>query len=160
MSDRRTKLVLAGSLVSALILTVLPMPSWAADHRPQWVALTLIYWCLVMPERVGVLTAFGLGILHDVLSGAVLGEHALSLSVVGYLVVELHQRIRPFPLWQQAAAVWLLLLAERLLALWVLGASGQPTPALAYWLPTFVGALLWPWLSAVLDRLRAGSASA
>jgi rod shape-determining protein MreD len=70
------------------------------------------------------------------------------------LAGELHRRIRAFPLSQQAVAVWLLLLIERLLSLWILGATGQPTPTLAYWLPTLVGLLLWPWLSLLLDRLR------
>lgn len=142
------------TLIVALTLTIVPMPSWADDYRPQWVTLILIYWCLVMPTRFGIFTGFAVGIAHDVVSGALLGEHALSLSVVAYLAGELHRRIRAFPLWQQAVAIWLLLLVERLLSLWVLGATGQPTPTLAYWLPTFVGLLFWPWLSPLLDRLR------
>jgi rod shape-determining protein MreD len=142
------------TLVAALTLTILPVPEWASEFRPQWVTLILIYWCLVRPARFGVFSGFSLGIAQDVVSGALLGEHALSLSVVAYVAGELHRRIRAFPLWQQAVAVWLLLLIERLLSLWLLGATGQPTPTLAYWLPTLVGLLLWPWLSLLLDRLR------
>jgi rod shape-determining protein MreD len=50
------------------------------------------------------------------------------------------------------------LLLERLLYLWVLSATGQLTPTLYYWVPTFIGALLWPWVYAVLRDLgrRAG----
>jgi len=150
----RTGVFVALSLVAALTLTVVPIPAWADDYRPQWVTLILIYWCLVMPSRFGIFTGFALGIAHDVVSGALLGERALSLSIVAYLAGELHRRIRVFPLWQQAVAVWLLLLVERLLSLWVLGASGQPTPALDYWLPTFVGLVFWLWLSPLLDWLR------
>lgn len=150
----RSAVFVAATLIGALTLSILPMPTWAEDYRPQWVTLIVIYWCLAMPSRFGVLTGFAVGIAHDVVSGALLGAHALSLSVVAYLAEELHRRIRAFPLWQQAVAVWLLLLVERLLSLWVLGAIGQPTPTLSYWLPTFVGLLLWPWLSPVLDRLR------
>ncbi|TVQ86667.1 MAG: rod shape-determining protein MreD [Chromatiaceae bacterium] len=148
-----TGLILA-TLFVALCLSVLPMPVWASAYRPQWLALTLIFWTLTLPTRVGVFWAFGAGILQDVVAGSLLGGHALSLSVVAYLTLELHQRILPFPLWQQAVSVWLLLLLERLLSLWLLGAAGQPTPALNYWLPTFVGMLLWPWLATVLQRLR------
>ncbi|MBK5939677.1 rod shape-determining protein MreD [Halochromatium roseum] len=150
----RPVLFLLFTLVAALTLTILPMPSWASDFRPQWVTLILIYWCLVRPNRIGVFSGFSLGIAQDLVSGALLGEHALSLSVVAYLAGELHRRIRAFPLSQQAVAVWLLLLIERLLSLWILGATGQPTPTLAYWLPTLVGLLLWPWFSLLLDRLR------
>lgn len=155
----RAGLFLVFTLVAALTLSILPMPSWASDFRPQWVTLTLIYWCLVRPTQFGVFSGFSLGIAQDLVSGALLGEHALSLSVVAYLAGELHRRIRAFPLSQQAVAVWLLLLIERLLSLWILGATGQPTPTLAYWLPTLVGLLLWPWFSLLLDRLRLSTPS-
>lgn len=150
----RGGLGVGGTLFVALILTILPLPVWADELRPQWVTLVLIYWCLARPSAVGIFTGFTVGLAQDLVSGALLGEHALSLSVVAYFAGELHRRIRAYPLWQQAVAVWLLLLVERLLSLWVLGASGQPTPTLAFWLPTFVGLLLWPLLSLALERLR------
>jgi rod shape-determining protein MreD len=143
-----------GTLIIALCLSILPLPDWARDYRPQWVALTLIYWALILPRRVGVFSAFGTGIVQDVVSGSLLGEHALSLSVVAYLAVELHRRILPFPPWQQAVSVWLLLVVERLLSLWILGATGQPIPTLSYWLPTLVGMVLWPAAFAVMQRVR------
>jgi rod shape-determining protein MreD len=146
--------VIVLSLAVALVLTILPVPDWAQEARPQWVALTLIYWCLALPDRVGVFWAWSTGLVLDVTAGTLLGQHALSLSVVAYLVVELHPRIRIFPLWQQAVSVWVLLLVERLLSLWVIGATGQPTPTLWYWAPTFVGMLLWPWMFIVLRDVR------
>jgi rod shape-determining protein MreD len=56
-------------------------------------------------------------------------------------------------LWQQALFVWVLLLVERLLNLWVLAATGQPMPSLIYWVPTLLGLLLWPWLLVILNDL-------
>jgi rod shape-determining protein MreD len=38
--------------------------------------------------------------------------------------------------------------------MWVMGATGQPTPSLHYWLPTFLGMLLWPWVFVALRDLR------
>lgn len=151
---RRRAWVIVASLALALLLTILPMPDWGQDFRPQWVAMTLIYWALALPARVGVFWGFATGLALDVTIGTVLGQHALSLSVVGWLAVQLHQRIRIFPPLQQAVSVWVLLLVERLLALWVIGATGQPTPTLWYWMPTFVGMLLWPWLFVVLRDVR------
>jgi rod shape-determining protein MreD len=116
--------------------------------------LVLVYWCLVWPERFGVFSGFGVGLTHDVISGGLLGAHALSLSVVAYMAEELHRRVRAFPIWQQALVVWMLLLLERLLSLWAQGAIGQPTPTLVYWVPSFIGLLLWPWLWVFLNRLR------
>jgi rod shape-determining protein MreD len=148
-----------GSLFIALFLSILPMPVWMDEFRPPWLVLTLIFWSLTLPERLGVFSAFAAGLTLDVTTGALLGHHALGFSVVAYLAVELHQRVRTFPLWQQTLFVWLLLLVERLLYLWVLGATGQPTPSLIYWVPTFLGVVLWPWLFVVLRDLarRAGA---
>ena len=146
------------SLALALLLTLLPMPPLIEDLRPQWVALTLIYWCLTVPDRVGVFWGFGTGLAMDVATGSLLGYHALGLSVIAFLAVKMHQRVRIYPLWQQTLFVWVLLLFERLISLWLLGATGQPMPSLIYWAPTFLGLLIWPWLFVVLRDLarRAG----
>lgn len=155
MSDQTHKGIrfILFTLGVALFLTIFPLPPWGEDFRPQWMALTLIFWALTLPARIGVFWAFGSGVALDVTAGTLLGQHALSLSVPVYLALELHPRIRSFPLPQQAFSVWVLLLVERLLSLWVLGATGQPTPTLWYWMPTFVGMLLWPGLYLMLRDL-------
>lgn len=147
------------SLAVALVLSILPMPEWAEDLRPQWVALTLLFWTLYLPDRIGIFWAFGTGLVADAATGTLFGHHALGYLLVAYVAVELHPRVRSFPLWQQTLFVWVLLLVERLMFLWVLTATGQPTPTLIYWAPTFVGMLLWPWVSVVLRDLgrRAGA---
>ncbi|MGE5153678.1 MAG: rod shape-determining protein MreD [Bdellovibrio bacteriovorus] len=147
------------TLMVAVLLSILPLPDAGEDLRPQWVALTLIFWALALPDRVGVFWAFGAGLALDVATGTLLGHHALGLSIVVYLALELHARVRIFHLWQQTLFVWILLIVERLLALWVLGATGQPMPSLGYWVSPFVGLLLWPWLQVVLRDLarRAGA---
>ena len=109
------------SLVGALLLTLLPMPTAAQMYRPEWVALVIVYWCLAAPERVGVGVAWGMGIVLDVITGALLGQHALALAVVAYIAVTLHRQARLFPLWQQAFMVMLLIIMELMLNLFVLG---------------------------------------
>ncbi|MFD2112356.1 rod shape-determining protein MreD [Thiorhodococcus fuscus] len=138
------------SLVLAMLLTILPLPESIGDYRPQWVTLAIIFWCLSMPQRIGVFWAFSAGLTLDVLTGSLLGEHALGLSVVAYLTGMLRSGILLFPLWQQAFFIWILLLVERLLSLWVIGATGQPMPPLSYWSATFGSLLVWPWLFLVL----------
>lgn len=141
------------SLLIALALMILPMPSAMEPYRPQWIALLTLYWCLTIPERFGVFAAFGTGLTLDVLSGSLFGQHALGLSMIAYIVVQLHRRVRLFPLWQQAIFVWGLLLIERLLNLWVLAATGQILPGWPYWAATLSGLLLWPWLLAIMNDL-------
>ncbi len=147
-------LVILFVFIIALGLNVMPLPVWAQDFRPQWVNLALIYWCMALPQRVGVGSAWTLGLLEDVLTGTLLGQHSLGLSLTAYMVLNLHQRIRIFPLWQQSLVVFVLLLVERLLSLWVVGATGQPMPTLWYWMPTIMGMLLWPWVFIILRDIR------
>lgn len=150
----RGSLMILLTFCVALILTILPLPEWAGPYRPQWVTLVLIYWTMALPHRVGVGIGFTAGILLDVLTGTLLGQHALGLSVVAFATLKLHQRVRVFPLWQQSLVVLVLLVVDHLLALWVMGAINQRPPGLIYWAVPPIGALLWPWVFVVLRDLR------
>jgi len=153
-APRRGGQVIIISLLIAYVLTIMPLPEWARDWRPDWVALVLIYWCMAAPQRVGVGVAWLAGLLLDVLHGALLGQYALGLAVTAYLVLNVHLRLRNQPLWQQAGVVMAILAIHRLLVLWVNGVIGHPPGTWGYWLPVLVGGLLWPWLFVVLRDLR------
>ena len=88
------------SFVAAYTLAVLPLPQWLLWGRPEWVALTLIYWAIALPHRVGMVTGLLLGVGLDVLEGAVLGQNAFALVVVALLSLTLYQRLRVYSLWQ------------------------------------------------------------
>ena len=143
-----------GSLVLALLLSIIPMPDWAQHLRPQWLALLLIYWCLMSPERVGISTAWLTGLLLDAMTGNLLGAHALSLSLVAFIVLKIYQRTRIFPLWQQSLVVLALLTLENLIQFWILGLTRDITPGLEYWLPPVIGLLIWPWLFIVMSETQ------
>ncbi len=152
--ERDGPLVFAGSLLAALVLTVVPLPDLLEPLRPYWVALVLIYWHLESGRLHGLGAAFGLGLLLDVLTGTLLGRHALSLVVLNFLVGRFRNRIRFFPPWQQALAVGALLLNDRIVHLWIVGLLERTWPGWAFWLPPLVGVALWPWLFLLLDALR------
>lgn len=146
--------IIIASFLAALALTILPLPYWLGMIRPEWVALVLIYWCMALPGRVGVGYAWTVGLLLDVLRAALLGQHALSFAIVAYITLQLHQRIRVFPLWQQAICVFLLILLHLMLQLWIKGISGNPPPVLIFLLPALSSMLLWPLMFLGLRRLR------
>lgn len=147
-------MIIALSFIAALALTVVPLPDWLAPLRPEWVVLVLIYWCMALPERIGVGIAWLTGLLLDVLRSGLLGQHALSLAVVAYITLQLYQRLRIFPLWQQAFSVFILVLLHLMLQLWIKGISGQPTDAWAWILPAFSSTLVWPFVFVLLRGLR------
>lgn len=155
MTQRRAHSgLLVASLVLALVLGLLPLPAALAPFKPWWLALVLGYWLLEAPERAGLGLAFALGLLADLVYGTLLGEHALRLSILAYLMLRFRARLRFFPLSQQALAILLLLLNDRMVVLAVRAFTGEGWPGLGFWLAPVVGMLLWPWLFLLLDDLR------
>lgn len=146
--------VIAMSFVAALMLTMLPLPDWGGYLRPEWATMVLIYWCLALPERVGVGTGWVVGLFLDVIHGAVLGQYALALALVAYFTLNLHQRMRIYPLIQQSVVILMLVLMQQLLITWIKGFLGQPLDSLAYWLPSLTSMLLWAWVFVILRDLR------
>jgi rod shape-determining protein MreD len=150
----RRRLSVYATFLVALILAVMPMPNWAEPFRPDWVGLTLIYWCMAAPARVGVGTGWTLGLVLDVFYGSLLGLHALAKSLIAFLTIKLHLKLRMFPRWQQAVAVLVLLAVNQLLVLWIRGVIGQAPETATYWTPSIVGMVVWPWLFVILRDVR------
>jgi rod shape-determining protein MreD len=146
--------VITGTFLVAFLLAVCPLPTWLGWARPESVALVLIYWVVALPQRVGMMAAFIVGAVLDILEGAVLGQNALALSVVAFMALILYQRLRVFNLWQQAAVVFMLLGINQLLVQWVQNATSQGAQTLFFLMPALMGALLWPGVFILLRYLR------
>ena len=56
--SRQGNWIIVLSFIMAIMLTALPLPEWAVNWRPSWVAIVLIYWCMAVPDRVGILVAW------------------------------------------------------------------------------------------------------
>ncbi len=147
-------LVILLSLAVSLMLTMLPLPDWAAIYRPDFMALVLIYWSLALPTRIGLWVAFVCGLFVDVTSGGLLGQHALALVVILFINLNVHQRIRVMSLPHQALYVLALLLLDQVLVLMVEGMIGRHPPFTAYIGAPLIGMLLWPWIFLLLRHLR------
>lgn len=151
---REGGIVILVSFIIALALTIVPLPDWADKSRPEMVTLVLIYWCLAVPERIGVGMGWIAGLILDVAKGALLGQHALALCIVAWLTMRLHKRLRLFPTWQQAVIIMILIILSQLITLWVKGIIGQSPQTWTYWLPALTSAILWPWLFPLMRRVR------
>ncbi|MDX1626363.1 MAG: rod shape-determining protein MreD [Wenzhouxiangellaceae bacterium] len=151
---RERPLTVALSLVLAMVLTIAPMPEALEPWRPYWVALVMIYWHIESSWLHSLGTAFALGLVVDLLTGSLLGQHALSLLIINFLVARFRNRIRFFPPWQQAAAVGALLVNDRIVQLWVVGLLERGWPDWSWWLSPLAGLVVWPWLFLLLDAVR------
>ena len=99
-------------------------------------------------------TAWCLGLAEDVLYGTFLGQNALILTLITFLVLTLQQRLRMFPMWQQSLVLLVIFGLAQLAQLWLSALTGNRQPTLALVLPALVSALLWPWVSYGLRGLR------
>ena len=138
------------SFIIALLLTVVPLPGWLTDYRPAWVVMVLIYWCMALPDRVGIGIAWLLGLVLDVHTGALLGQNALGLSVIAYLTIRMHEQIRVFPLVQQSLLICFYLIIFQFFTLWIRGIMGVPPQHWSFWTPAVTSMLLWPLLLVIM----------
>ena len=136
-------IVPALSVVAALLLSVVPLPENIAVFRPDWVAIVLLYWCLIEPRRYGLMSAFWIGLLLDTLTGSMLGQHSLALLVIVFLSQRFYLRIRTFPGLQIAVFAVLLLGLYEFLLLWTDGIAGREVTLLERFGPVLTGGLLW-----------------
>ncbi len=146
--------LVTATVVVALILSILPLPGGLHAYAPYWMALVFIYWGLESRSLGHLGQAFVCGLLLDIFTGALLGQHALSLLIISYLLGRFRHRIRFFPPWQQSLAVLALLLNDRIIQLWIIALAGRGLPDWSFWIQPVVAFVLWPWIFLLLDALR------
>ncbi len=150
--------IIALTFLTALVLMIIPMPEGVPVElgylRPEWVVLVLIYWVIALPHRVGVIVAFAVGILVDVLMGSLLGLHAISLMVVAYIAMNLYQRLRMFSVWQQSIIILATVGVHQLITFWIESIAGLRDWNLWYLMSAVMSALFWPWIFLALRFLR------
>ena len=134
----------------AYLLTVVPLPQWALLWRPDWIVLTLIYWCLVLPQRVGVFSGWVAGLGKDLLLASLMGLYALSLAIVAYITLSSYKRLRVFPRPQQMVIILFMILAAQLPGIWFRGMLGHSPENISFAYSAFSSMLVWPIVYSVL----------
>lgn len=130
------------SLVVAFLLNMLPWGTWIGV--PDFVALVLVFWSIHQPRRVGIGVAFFMGILMDVHDATLLGENALSYTLLSYFAIMIHRRVLWFPIGIQALHVLPLLLLMQIVQVVVRWIVSQQLPGWFYFTESLVATLLWP----------------
>lgn len=140
-------------LVVSLAATVVPLPGWLAPLRPDFMALAVLWLCLVSLRTTGLFVAWSAGLAVDALNGLLLGQHALALVIVAYIALKLRLRIRAFPILQQTVVVLGLLWLNEFVLFWVDGIVGHPVTEWARWASVLTGAVCWPLLTGLYARV-------
>ncbi|MBL0087271.1 MAG: rod shape-determining protein MreD [Ideonella sp.] len=135
-------LFIAFTLVLATAVEMLPGGRNAAS--PDLLAVVLVFWNVHQPLRVGVGLAFAFGLVLDVHSGAVLGQHALAYTLLSFFAIAVHRRLLWFTLWSQALQILPLFVAAHLVSLAARLLVGGMFPGWSLMLAPVFEAVLWP----------------
>jgi rod shape-determining protein MreD len=143
------------TVLLALFLSVVPVPSWFDAARPAFLVLTVLYWSIAVPRAGGLTLGWIAGLALDIFQGSVLGQHALALTLVTYIAVREHQKIRSKPVFQQSLIVMGLLFIYEFVVFAIDGWTGHVLFGPLRWLQILTGAILWPLAAALLGRSHA-----
>ncbi|MBI4357432.1 MAG: rod shape-determining protein MreD [Gammaproteobacteria bacterium] len=145
---------IALSFLAAFWVTLLPLPSFLGTLEPPWILLTLIYWTIAFPHRIGFFTAWTVGIFYDCLQGNLFGESAIAFILVAYFIIRFAEQLRMFPIWQASLAMTAPLLMYQIVVFWIEGFLRHPPKTWVYWLPCVTGAVFWPLIFSMLRGWR------
>ncbi len=140
------------SMVAALLLNMTQnMGLWGrAAWVPDVLAVVLVFWSVHQPLRVGIGIAFVFGLFMDVHQGALLGQHALSYTVLCFFAITMHRRLLWFTVPSQAAQVLPLFLAAHTVEMVVRLMGGGAFPGFWILLAPVLEAAMWPVASVLL----------
>lgn len=141
------------SFFVALVLDSVSLGPELQPYNPPWTLLVLIYWCWLVPTRVGTFAGFCVGLMLDTLSAGVLGLHALGAALVGYLANVVRPIFATASLSQQALVAWGLVLIYKAVTGWIQNLFGPVDLGLTYWLSSLVAVPAWPLVYAMLKEL-------
>ncbi|WP_394791915.1 rod shape-determining protein MreD [Rhodoferax sp.] len=140
------------SLVVALLFNMTEnIGLWGrASWVPDLLAVLLVFWSVHQPQRVAIGTAFVFGLCMDVHQTSLLGQHALSYSVLSFLAIAMHRRLLWFTVPSQAMQVLPLFVTAHVIELVLRMVSGGTFPGWSLVLAPLLESVLWPLVSIVL----------
>ena len=145
MNKRLNNLIFVWSIMLlTIMMTIMPLPEFFHGIRIEWVSLAIIFFSMMNVSLMGVIAAWTIGLLLDLLQGGLLGENALILSIISYLSYRFRFQVRVYPDWQLMIVTLIFLSFGNLISLWIRGFSGRMLFVTEEWLSIFIAALIWP----------------
>jgi rod shape-determining protein MreD len=136
------------TLVVALMFNMLPVGR--LPWMPDLLAVTLVFWSVHQPHRIGVVAAFLFGLAVDVHQTSLLGQHALAYTTLSFFAITIHRRLLWFTVPSQAVQVLPLFVAAHAIELAIRMLAGGAFPGLTVLLAPVIEAALWPVVSVLL----------
>lgn len=146
---RNRYIVLTFLVAFCLQLIPLGVQTW----RPDFLLLVLVFWAIQQPERIGIAWAFFFGVLMDVQSASLLGQHALAYSVVVFGVQAVRNRLMWYRSGMQQSVFLFQFFVLAQVVMFIVGyLSSRVVPPWEFWLAPIFHTLLWPLVRWILLR--------
>lgn len=133
----RAKIYLAMAL--AFILQLMPWSTWV---HPEFVLMTLLYCLLRSPHLCGIGTAWVVGVILDLMTGVLFGQHALAYTLTAFLALFYQRRLILFTNLQQMGYILLLLLFNQSIMMLLRAYTGEH-PLLVLFFSSVASLLIW-----------------
>jgi len=141
------------SFFIAILLELMTLPYMVSFLRPEWVVVVLLYWLIRHPEKIGIATGACIGFFMDIISGSYFGINMLSVSLISYLVLMMHKRLKMFPITQQSIFVFFIVAIQLMVVYTLKSTIGNSDASMSYLWQAFSSALVWPVILILSDRL-------
>lgn len=143
--------LIGGSLGLACALPLLPFPAFWLNYFPDLVGITLLYWLIYQPHRVNFGVAFLVGVLTDMATHSLFGQHAMSYVVLTYFVLLLRPAyILMHGFMFQSILVGALLMSICLLNGLVCWMVDDLFIHITHFIPPVLSACIWPLFNKIL----------
>lgn len=131
------------SLLLAMVLNLVPYPDVFFVYKPDFMALTLVYWCFRDRNTIDYISAFALGLLTDVAFTSTLGQHAFAYSSLIFVTDIMRNSYMIAGGTQQLVFVMIALAIALSASLSVSVVFDAATPAVTDLYPVIAGAIIW-----------------
>ena len=158
MNPFRGGWVVLMSLLVAMLLAVshLPesWPDWLGWWRPSWILLVLFFWVMELPERIGLVASWVLGVLVDALLHQPLGLNGFLFAATTYIAWRFFERLRMYSIVQQCGVIFLTNLAAEIARSFVIGLERNYSLDWTVLFIALTSGLIWPLIYVFLLRIK------
>lgn len=127
-----------------LVLSIVRLPGFFENNRPDFVVLVLIYFSVLDNRMISIEIAWLTGLLLDLLSGAPLGINAFMMAAQVYLIVSQFTKFSSYRVWQQAIIICVINLLVNIIGYWIGHIFGLNYFHASYVIPSIMLFVLWP----------------
>ena len=131
------------SFLIAYIGILFPWSKFVLSFRPDFMLLVILFWLLRAPNLCSVGTAWFMGLWVDLAMGGTFGQYALAYTITAFFAVIYQRRLVLFSKTQQLVYVFLLLVLSQIILLILKAFAGNTLIGWPYFIPSFIGVLLW-----------------